>query len=73
MTLKSIVVQIGDDQGIQRNMYNQKYRWHGSSDIVDYVCGTEILGANSMKGRFLQTYRAMNHFPEGIDYHQHWV
>eukprot|EP00975_Prorocentrum_lima_P066434 12909196-Prorocentrum_lima.AAC.1 len=62
MTLKSIVVQIGDDQGIQMDMYNRKFRWSGRYDILIDMCGTDILGANKMMARLLQTYGAMNYF-----------
>eukprot|EP00975_Prorocentrum_lima_P032196 6760710-Prorocentrum_lima.AAC.1 len=72
MSLKSIVVQIGKAQGIQPRMYNSEFRWNGSYDIVYCMCGTDILNANKMNPRLLQTYRAMNYFPEGVDIDQHW-
>eukprot|EP00975_Prorocentrum_lima_P056849 11927280-Prorocentrum_lima.AAC.1 len=68
-----MVVHIGDDQGTQMDMYNRKFRWSGSYDIVDYMCGTNILGASKISGRLLQTYRAMNHLPDGVDCTYHWV
>eukprot|EP00975_Prorocentrum_lima_P055086 11548511-Prorocentrum_lima.AAC.1 len=72
MSLKSVVVRIVDVQGIQLDMYNRKYRWSGTYDIVDYMCGTDILEANSMTGRLLQTYRSMGLFPE-VHHGIHWV
>eukprot|EP00975_Prorocentrum_lima_P032735 6873590-Prorocentrum_lima.AAC.1 len=37
MTLKSIVVQIGDGHGIQMDMDNRKLHWSGSFDTVSYT------------------------------------
>eukprot|EP00975_Prorocentrum_lima_P015631 3312455-Prorocentrum_lima.AAC.1 len=65
MGLKSVLIKIGDEQGIQLKMYNQRFRWSGTNDIVDYMAGTHILEANHMTGRLLQAYRASGLLPEG--------
>eukprot|EP00975_Prorocentrum_lima_P009611 2048493-Prorocentrum_lima.AAC.1 len=55
------------------DMYNRKFRWSGSYDIVYYMCGTDFLSTNKMEARLLQSYRAMNYFPDGVDLTHHWV
>eukprot|EP00975_Prorocentrum_lima_P057289 12015792-Prorocentrum_lima.AAC.1 len=37
------------------------------------MSGTDILHANRMDTRLLQTYRALNYYPEGVDPEQHGV
>eukprot|EP00975_Prorocentrum_lima_P066894 12911870-Prorocentrum_lima.AAC.1 len=69
----SVVVRIGDLRGIHLDMYNRKYRWSGNYDIVDYMCGADILEASNMTGRLLQTYRLLGLFPEGVHHEHHWV
>eukprot|EP00975_Prorocentrum_lima_P012405 2629708-Prorocentrum_lima.AAC.1 len=53
-------------QGIHLYMYNRKYRWNGTFDIVDYMAGTNILEANNMAGRLLQMHRSLGLIPEGV-------
>eukprot|EP00975_Prorocentrum_lima_P035355 7424609-Prorocentrum_lima.AAC.1 len=37
MSLKSVLIKIGNSQGIQMLMYNRMFRWSGTNDIVDYA------------------------------------
>eukprot|EP00975_Prorocentrum_lima_P019588 4122905-Prorocentrum_lima.AAC.1 len=37
------------------------------------MAGTDILDANHMAGRLLQTYRSLGLFPEGVHHGNHWV
>eukprot|EP00975_Prorocentrum_lima_P014897 3159911-Prorocentrum_lima.AAC.1 len=66
MSLKSVLINIGNTQGIKLNMYNLRFRWSGTNDIVDYMAGTHMLEVNRMTGRLLQTYRALPLLPEGV-------
>eukprot|EP00975_Prorocentrum_lima_P013472 2861357-Prorocentrum_lima.AAC.1 len=61
MSLKSALIKIGNDEGNHWDMYNRKFRWSGTNDIVDYMAGTHILDAN----RITQSYRALRILPEG--------
>eukprot|EP00975_Prorocentrum_lima_P041886 8802293-Prorocentrum_lima.AAC.1 len=66
-------ILIGRDQGILPHMYNAEFRWNGCYDVVYCMCGTDILKANKMGTRLLQTCRAMNYYPHGVEPEQHWA
>eukprot|EP00975_Prorocentrum_lima_P065913 12906246-Prorocentrum_lima.AAC.1 len=53
-------------QGIVMDMYNRKYRWGGTHDLVDLMAGTNILSINGVTSRLLQTYRPLEVLPDGV-------
>eukprot|EP00975_Prorocentrum_lima_P023672 4981288-Prorocentrum_lima.AAC.1 len=59
-------------QGIVMNMYNRKYRWTGTHDIVDLMAWTNILSINGVTSRLLQTYRALAVLPGGVPFDEIW-
>eukprot|EP00975_Prorocentrum_lima_P001006 212108-Prorocentrum_lima.AAC.1 len=73
MSLKSVLIKIGNEEGVQWNMYNRKFRWSGTNDIVDFMAGTHMLDGNRTTGRLLQSYGALSILPEGVEHPQNWV
>eukprot|EP00975_Prorocentrum_lima_P008594 1837213-Prorocentrum_lima.AAC.1 len=61
MGLKSVLITIGDEGGIQWKLYNKGFRWSGTNDIVDYMAGTHLLEFN-----LLQAYKDLGLLPEGV-------
>eukprot|EP00975_Prorocentrum_lima_P011595 2467032-Prorocentrum_lima.AAC.1 len=66
MGLKSVLIKIGGEEGIQWKMHNEAFRWSGTHNIVYYMGGTHLLEFNSMTERLLQAYQDMKFFPQGV-------
>eukprot|EP00975_Prorocentrum_lima_P046423 9709538-Prorocentrum_lima.AAC.1 len=69
MGLTSVSISIGNEEGIQWNMYNKSFRWSGTNDFVDYIAGTHLLEFK----RLLQAYKDLGLLPEGVPVNTKWV